>query len=93
MNRKHEEQAKVFKAFCNEHRLQILERLRSGETCACNLQELLGTSQSNLSHHMKILVESGVVRARQKGKWTYYSIDSEGVAMAKNLLDEISNVS
>ena len=42
----------VFKAFCNEYRLQILERLSTGEKCACDLQEHLDISQSTLSHHM-----------------------------------------
>lgn len=51
----YKETARVFKAFCDENRLQILEMLRSGEKCACKLLEKLQISQSTLSHHMKIL--------------------------------------
>ena len=56
------ENAKVFKAFCDENRLRILELLRSGEKCACKLLEELHISQSTLSHHMKLLCDAGVVQ-------------------------------
>ena len=82
--------AKVFKAFCDENRLKILEQLRSGEKCACMLIEDLGIGQSALSYHMKILVESGVVTARQEGKWTHYSISAAGSASAIERLGEIT---
>ena len=62
--------AKVFKAFCDENRLTILALLCTGEKCACRLQDALSIGQSTLSHHMKILCESGVVVARKEGKWT-----------------------
>lgn len=91
MNPEYEDDAKVFKAFCNEYRLQILERLRSGEKCACDLQEHIGISQSNLSHHMKILCASGIVSARQEGKWTHYSISAEGSAHAKAALERLTH--
>ncbi len=74
----YKERAKLFKAFCDENRLQILDLLRSGEECACVLQEQLELKQSGLSYHMKILVESGVVESRQEGKWTYYRISLSG---------------
>ena len=70
--------AKVFKAFCDENRLQILGLLRSGEKCACKLLDELQIGQSTLSHHMKILCDSGVVRGRKEGKWVHYSIDPAG---------------
>ena len=78
--------AKVFKAFCDENRLQILEMLRSGEKCACVLLENLHISQSTLSYHMKILCDSGVVTSRTEGKWTHYAIDDEGSQRAKEIL-------
>lgn len=82
--------AKVFKAFCDENRLKVLERLRSGEKCACVLSEDLDIGQSALSYHMKILVESGVVTARQEGRWTHYSISEAGRARALELLGELT---
>ena len=45
---------KVFKAFCDENRLRILEMLRTGEKCACKLLDDLQITQSTLSHHMKM---------------------------------------
>lgn len=78
--------AKVFKAFCDENRLQILEMLCSGEKCACKLLDELHIGQSTLSHHMKILCDSGVVQGRKDGKWVHYSIDPAGAERAKRLL-------
>ena len=86
----YEQDAKVFKAFCDENRLKVLDRLRGGEKCACALIEDIGIGQSALSYHMKILVESGVVTARQEGKWTHYSINEAGSARAMELLREIT---
>ena len=92
MDNKYLDSAKVFKAFCDENRLMILEMLQSGEKCACVLLEKLNIVQSTLSHHMKILVESGIVSARNEGKWTYYSISSNGVAVAKDLLIKLTEI-
>ena len=57
--------AKVFKAFCDENRLAILDMLRTGEKCACDLLEELHITQPTLSHHMKILCDAGVVQGRK----------------------------
>lgn len=86
----YEEHAKVFKAFCDEKRLRILELLRSGEKCACVLLEQLDLGQSGLSYHMKILVESGIVESRQEGKWTHYKISEKGSAYAGDLLKKLT---
>ncbi len=86
----YEEQAKVFKAFCDEKRLRIIELLCGGEKCACVLLEQLDLGQSGLSYHMKILVESGIVESRQEGKWTHYKISEKGSAYACTLLKEIT---
>ncbi|MEG0835242.1 MAG: metalloregulator ArsR/SmtB family transcription factor, partial [Christensenellaceae bacterium] len=82
--------AKVFKAFCDQNRLRIIELLTSGEKCACVLLEKVQIGQSTLSHHMKILVDSGIVCARKEGKWTHYSISNEGVQTAQDLLKQIT---
>lgn len=82
----HAADAKVFKAFDDINRLQILEMLRESEKCACVLLENLQISQSTLSHHMKILCNSGIVTGRKEGKWTYYSISKEGSRKASELL-------
>ncbi|MBE6072801.1 MAG: winged helix-turn-helix transcriptional regulator [Clostridium butyricum] len=92
MENRHKNNAKVFKAFCDENRLMILEMLQSGEKCACHLLEQIGIGQSTLSHHMKILCESGIVNSRKEGKWTYYSISSDGCEYANELLKKLTNV-
>lgn len=90
MDSNYSDSAKVFKAFCDENRLMVLELLQSGEKCACVLLEQLHIAQSTLSHHMKILVESGVVAARKEGKWTYYSFNPDGVLYARQLLKKLT---
>lgn len=92
MNPVHADNARVFSAFCDENRLMILEMLRSGEKCACVLLEKLKISQPTLSHHMKILVNSGITAARKDGKWTYYSISAEGCEYASALLRGLTAV-
>lgn len=84
--RNHAADAKVFKALDDVNRLQILEMLRENEKCACVILEDLQISQSTLSHHMKILCDSGIVTGRKEGKWTYYSISKEGSQKASELL-------
>lgn len=86
----HQENARVFKALCDPKRLAILEQLRSGEKCACVLQEPMDLTQSGLSYHMKILCESGIVASRQEGKWTYYRLSAAGREQAMELLQQIT---
>jgi len=87
---KYQDNAKIFKAFCDENRLMILELLQSGEKCACILLENLQISQSTLSHHMKILCDSGIVQGRKEGKWTHYSINYQGGELVQKLLQELT---
>ena len=69
---------RVFRALTDENRVRVLELLCEGEQCACVLLEGLQISQPSLSHHMKILCDSGIVKSRRVGPWQYYSIDSDG---------------
>lgn len=85
--------AKVFKALCDEKRLNIIQQLISGEKCACMLLDDLNFTQSGLSYQMKILTESGLVNGREDGKWVYYSINDEGCMNAIKLLLEVTNTS
>lgn len=86
MDRNFQENAKVFRALCDPKRLAILEQLRTGEKCACVLQEPMELTQSGLSYHMKILCESGIVQSRQEGKWTHYRLSQAGLERATALL-------
>ena len=84
--------ALMFKAFCDENRIRILKLLCGGEKCACKLLEEMCISQPTLSHHMKILCDSGIVVGRKEGKWMHYRISSEGVQLAKEYLDGLTIV-
>ncbi len=85
--------ALMFKALSDENRITILKMLASGEKCACILLEDMNITQPTLSHHMKILCDSGLVRARKDGKWMHYSIDEQGFESAKSILNNLMEVS
>ena len=67
--------ARIFKAMSDENRLRIVDLLKEKERTASDLLDLMDFGQSTLSHHMKILMNAGVVSARRQGKWVIYSID------------------
>lgn len=83
--------AVIFKAFCDENRIKILQILRSGEKCACMLLEEMNITQPTLSHHMKILCDSGIVNGRKDGKWMHYSISEAGIECAQKYLSSLKN--
>lgn len=83
--------ALIFKAFCDENRIRIIKLLRNGERCACKLLEALEVTQPTLSHHMKILCDSGIVVGRKEGKWMHYSISPEGAKFAEECLKELTS--
>ncbi|MGN0688058.1 MAG: ArsR/SmtB family transcription factor [Oscillospiraceae bacterium] len=85
------ETAVVFKAFCDENRVKILQLLLDGEKCACKLLEEMNITQPTLSHHMRILIDSGIVSGRKEGKWTHYSLSDEGIGNAQNYLSYLLN--
>lgn len=90
MKNEYKADAKIFKALCDEKRLKILELLRTGEKCACALIDDMNIAQSALSYHMKILCESNIVKARQDGKWTHYSLNKVGSEYASKRLSQIT---
>lgn len=92
MNIDEKRTAKVFKAFCDENRIRILDMLSTGEKCACRLLEEIDVTQPTLSHHMKILCDSGIVVGRKEGKWTHYSISQKGIDEAQKYLDTLNNL-
>ncbi len=88
---KFKDTAVVFRAFSDVKRIQIIEMLRRGERCACEILTELEISQPTLSHHMKILCDSGIVLPIKEGKWTHYSISHEGVRHAESLLKALTD--
>lgn len=84
--------AVIFKAFCDENRIKILQLLSHGEKCACMLLEEMNVTQPTLSHHMKILCDSGIVEGRKEGKWMHYSISEEGAEHARKCFDILTAI-
>ncbi len=82
--------ALIFKALGDENRIRILKMLKGGEKCACKLLDELNVTQPTLSHHMKILCDSGLVIGRKEGKWMHYSISPEGAKETGNFLSELT---
>ena len=64
----------LFHALSDETRLSIIDMLRDGERCVCELQDELDAAQSRLSFHLRVLKEAGLVSDRRDGRWSYYSI-------------------
>lgn len=83
--------AVIFKAFCDENRIGILQLLSDGEKCACKLLEEMNITQTTLSHHMKILCDSGIVKGCKEGKWMHYSISKEGTKYARMCFDVLTD--
>jgi ArsR family transcriptional regulator len=64
----------LFHALSDATRLSIIEMLRGGERCVCELQDELGAAQSRLSFHLRVLKEAGLITDRREGRWSYYRI-------------------
>lgn len=84
------EGAKIFKALGDPKRTMIIDMLSGGELCACMILQRFNMSQSTLSHHMKLLCDCGLVRGRNRGKWTYYSLDAAGIARARQFFEAVA---
>ena len=69
--------AALFHALSDETRLEIVEMLRGGERCVCDLTVALDAAQSRLSFHLKVLKDAGIVRDRKDGRWVHYELDGE----------------
>ena len=68
----------LFKAIGEDHRLNIISQLASGEKCVCKIYEKLGLPQNLTSHHLSVLRKSGLIKGRKEGKWVYYN-ENEGI--------------
>jgi ArsR family transcriptional regulator len=67
-------QSKFFKALADEKRIRIIKLLLNKEMCICELMVCLDMTQPNLSHHIQLLENEGIVKRKKKGKWAYCSI-------------------
>jgi ArsR family transcriptional regulator len=79
----------LFHALSDTTRLSILEMLRGGERCVCELQDELAAAQSRLSFHLRVLKDAGLVEDRRDGRWSYYSIVPVALAEVHDLAVEM----
>jgi ArsR family transcriptional regulator len=81
--------ARVFKALSDPARVRIVNLLaRNPEpACVCELTPAVGLSQPTVSHHLKKLVQAGLLRREQRGVWAYYTLDREGLERAASVFD------
>ena len=89
MNKSKKQTARLFKALCDENRLLLLEQIALSEIFACVLHQNMNLAQSTISHHMKILCDSGLVESRKEGKWMFYSIAPDGCKEAIDYISEL----
>ena len=77
MEEKYTKNIKKIKALSDSNRLKIIDILSCGEKCACKILDDFDFTQPTLSHHMKVLVECGLVNVRKEGLWNHYSLNDE----------------
>jgi ArsR family transcriptional regulator len=91
-----EELARRFKALGDATRVRLLSLIAAadgGEACICDLTAPVGLSQPTVSHHMKQLVDAGLVTREQRGKWAFYAVVPEAMgALADALLAPLNEV-
>jgi ArsR family transcriptional regulator len=89
------ELAATLKALGDETRLNLLLKISREESvdgaCICDLTPATNLAQSTVSHHMKILVDAGILNRRQKGKWAHFSLTPKAVALLDSLQIESLN--
>lgn len=89
MEKIYTETAKILKALSDPKRLCIVDMLSCGELCACQILEAFHVTQPTLSHDMKLLVQTGIVKDRREGKNIYYSLDKEVLGKLQNRLSSM----
>jgi len=65
----------IFKALADENRIRILNLLKNGELCVCNIEAVLGITQSNTSRHLNRLKIAGIITSKKKSQWVYYRLN------------------
>ena len=82
------EKERIFKALGDKNRLMIMDLISKDELSAGKILEQVNMGQSTLSHHMKILCDSGIVNARKDSRWVYYTINAEVAAEISSVISE-----
>jgi ArsR family transcriptional regulator len=82
--------AELFHALSDGTRLSIVQRLRAGERCVCELTDALNAAQSRLSFHLRVLKDAGLVTDRREGRWMYYALNAEAMAEVGELAETLA---
>ncbi|WP_144672384.1 metalloregulator ArsR/SmtB family transcription factor [Arthrobacter sp. U41] len=84
--------AQLFKALADPNRLRLLSIVKAsdgGEACVCDLTEPLDLGQPTVSHHLKILVDAGLLHREKRGTWAYYSLVPGALERTAGVLAEL----
>jgi ArsR family transcriptional regulator, arsenate/arsenite/antimonite-responsive transcriptional repressor len=84
-----ERAVELFHALSDDTRLQIIELLRKGERCVCELTDSLDAAQSRLSFHLRVLRDAGIVRDRKDGRWVHYELNRDAFEEAEALIEQL----
>lgn len=84
-----DESLEVFKALSSPIRIKIIKKLYDGPVCVCRLNREIDFSQANLSQHLKILKDSGIVVSEKRGLYQYYSLKNNKIKKIIELADNI----
>jgi ArsR family transcriptional regulator len=84
---------KLFHALSDETRLEIIDHLKEGEQCVCDLMDAMKSAQSRLSFHLKVLKEAGLIDDRREGRWIYYAINPDALKELEELLRTLKHAS
>jgi ArsR family transcriptional regulator len=81
--------AAVFRALGDPHRVKIVNLLatRGDALCVCELTAPLGLSQPTVSHHLKKLLDAGLLEREQRGKWAYFTLNTEALRTLASVAD------
>lgn len=79
------------KALCDESRIKILNLLAQRELCACDFKENMDLTQPTISHHLSVLVETGLIMSEKRGRWCFYKINYDEMNNFLENLDKIIN--
>ena len=80
--------AKLFKALSDPHRVRIVNMLSVSDEaiCVCDLTEPMGLAQPTVSHHLKKLLDAGLLHREQRGTWSYYSLNTDAMARLRDVV-------
>ena len=87
------EYLKIFKALSDKTRLRIVKMLEVKPMCVCEIREIIGSSMSTISSHLKIITDAGIITFNKEDRYINYELSTNNVTVQKvlNLLNELSD--